>query len=268
MKKKSLVTMTLGAAFLMAAFLPAQMEPAPYITIHYDRIDPAQSAAFEQNNKDWVEAFSAAKAGADFHWRGYQSGFTYAWVSDLPSYAFLDGNDAREKMLNEKMGEGKLEALEGGARGAIIEHHNEIWKHEPDLTYQPEGFSPEGMGAVEVTTVDIKPSMNKEYRELVKEAIAALKKIEAPINFLGNSTPYGEGSYTYVSWGKDRASLHSAPGMGKLLAEAVGEEKAQEMFAHYMNCVSNVAERDWRVRDDISYISDGEMMGEDKESME
>ena len=265
--KKSLITMTLAALALMAAVLPAQMEPAPYATIHYDRIDPAQTAAFEENSKEWVEAFSSAKAGEDFYWEAYQSGSTYAWVSDMPNYAYLDQREAREKMLNEKLGEGKLDELEAGGAGAVVEHFTEIWKYQPDMTYLPEGFSPEGLTAVNVTVVDVKASMSKEYREVVKEAIAALKKVEAPINFFGYSTPFGEGSYAFVSWAKDRASLHSGPDVGDLLAEAVGGENSNEMYERYMNCVSNVEERDWRARPDMSYTSHGEMK-EEEEALE
>jgi hypothetical protein len=264
--KRSLITMTLAGLVLVAAALPAQIEPAPYITVHVDRIDPAQMTAAEKNNKDWVEAFKAANLGSDFYWRAYQSGFTFAWVSDMPNYAYLDGQDARDKMLADKLGEEKLEELESGAN-SIVEHYTEIWKYQPDLTYMPEGFSFEGMGAINVATVALKPSMGSEYRELVKEAIAALKKVEAPINFFAYSTPFGEGSYSFVSWAKDRASLHSGPDIGALLTEAVGAEKSQEMFGRYMNCVADEEDRDWRVRPDISYVSDGEM-GDEEKTME
>ena len=267
MKKKSLVTLILGVAFLVAALLPAQMEPAPYVTIHYDRINPEQMMAWEENGKDWVEAFSAAKAGSDNYWNGYQSGFTYAWVSEMPNYAYLDDTDAREKMLVEKLGEGKLEELEAGAEGAVVEHHNEIWKYQADLTYAPEGFSNEGMGAVNVTTVTVKPSKGEEYRGLVKEVVAALAKSKAPINFFGYSLPYSKGSYAFVTWAKDRAALHSGPEMRALLTEALGAEKTDQMYADYLKCVADVDERDWRHRPSLSYMSDAEMM-EEKEAME
>ena len=260
MKRKTLITMTLAGLVLTAGTLAAQVELAPYINIHYDRVDPAQMQAWEANGKEWVEAFSGAKVGKEFYWRAYQSGFSYAWVSDMPDYAFLDLRDAQNEMLNEKLGEEKMAALAAGGGSAVIEHYNEIWKYEPDLTYMPAGFNPDAMGAINVAVVDIKPSMGKEYRELVKEAIEALAKVEAPVNFFGYSTPYGAGSYAFVSWGENRAGLHSGPEIGALLGEAEGAEKAQEMFARYMNCVAAEEDRDWRVRSDLAYMSDGEMM--------
>jgi hypothetical protein len=265
--RQSPIAMILAALVLVSAALAAQVEPAPYITIHYDRIDPAHMSAWEENNKQWVEAFSAAGIGAEMSWRGYQSGFTYAWVSDMPDYAFLDGQEARQKMLQEKLGEGKLAELEAGAAGAIVEHSNEIWKYQSEMSYMPEGFSLAEMAAINVGVVDVKPGMGEKYRALVKEAIEALAKVEAPINFFGYSTPYGEGSYAFVSWAKDRAALHSGPDMGELLTEAVGAEKTQEMYGRYMECVAGEEERDWRVRPDISYLP-GEGMAEDAPAKE
>ena len=102
--------------------------------------------------------------------------------------------------------------------------------------------------------------MSKEYREVVKEAIAALKTIEADVNFVAYSTPYGAGSYAFVTFGKDRGALHSGPEMGALLDEAVGEEKSKELFKRYLGSVASEEERDWRIRKDVSYMGGGDMM--------
>ncbi len=268
MKLRTRITMALACLVLMAGTLAGQAEPAPYITIHYDRIDPAQMADWEANSKQWVEAFGEAKVGKEFNWQAYQSGFSYAWVGDMPNFAFLDQREAQNEMLAEKVGAEKMAALEAGAAGAVVEHYNEIWKYEPGMSYLPADFSPAGMGAISVAVVDVKSAMGKEYRELVEEAIAALKTIEAPVNFFAYSTPFGKGSYAFVSFGEDRAALHSGPEMGGLLTEAVGAEKAEEMFGRYMNCVAAEEERDWRVRPDLSYAAGGEMMEQEEPTEE
>lgn len=264
MKQKTFVVSTLACLLLTAGAVAAQVEPAPFITVHYDRIDPAQTMAYEANAKQWVEAFGGAKLGKEFYWRAYQSGFSYAWVSDLTNYAALDARGAQNEMLNEKIGKEKMAELSAGGSSPVVEHYNEIWKYEPEMSYIPAGFDPAGMGAISVGVTDVRPSMGKEYRELVVEAIAALKKIEAPVNFFGYSVKYGSGSYAFVSWGKDRAGLHSGPEIGGLLAEAVGAEKAQGMLARYLNCVADDEDRDWRVRADLAYMSDGEMMAKEE----
>jgi hypothetical protein len=263
MKERFVTTALLAVFVIGGAVLPAQVEPAPYITVHYDRIDPAMAAEFEANNKDWVDAFKGAKAGQDYYWRGYQSGFTYAWVSDMPNYGWIDDSDSRDKMLNEKLGEERMNELSAGASDAIVEHHTEIWKYQADMSYIPEGLNLQDMGAINVGIDYIKPGKGEEFRELVKEAVAAMKKIDAPVNFFAYSIPFGKGSYAFVSWAEDRAGLHGGPEFGKLLTEAIGEEKAKEIFKRYHECVADFEERDWRARRDISYVSD-EMMEEKK----
>lgn len=262
--KKILILTTLAALVLPAAGALAQVEPAPYVIIHYDRVDPAQMQAWEKNAKDWAVAFGEAELGAEWAWRAYSSGFEYAWVGDMPDFAYLDGQEARNKQLAEALGGEKLAQLEAEGAPAVREHYNEIWKYEPEMSYQPEGFSPEGMKAINVVTVSVKAAMGKEYRELVKEAIAALETIEAPVNWFAYSTPFGAGSFTYVIWGESRADLHSGPQMGALMTQALGEEKANEMFGRYFTTVAHEEERDWMVRADLAYMGAAPMEEKDE----
>lgn len=264
--RRHLIPLILAALVLAAVGASAQVEPAPYLTIHYDRIDPAHMQAWEQNGKDWVEAFAAAGVDAEMGWRAYTSNFGYAWVSDMPNYAFLDGQQARNEKLEKMLGEGKLDELSEGGSPAIVEHYNEIWKYQPEMSYIPAGFDPAGMGAITVATVSVKPGMGEEYRELVKQVVAAFQKSEAPANWFAYSTPFGAGSYAYVIWGKDRADLHSGPDMGDMLTEAMGAEKSAEMFSNYVKHIDGEETRDWMVRPDLSYM--GAAMMEKKEEGE
>jgi hypothetical protein len=254
MKKKFLIPLCVVA--LAATALVAQPEPAPYITLHQDTIDPAQLEAFEKNNKEWVEIFQKAKAGKDYYWRAYQSGFTYTWVSDMPNFAYLDASEAREEALNEILGEGTLEKLMAENAPPIIEHHTEIWKFQPELSYWPEDFDASKMNAINVSIDSIKPGKGEDFRGLVKEAVGAMKKIEADANWFAYSVPFGKGSYAFVSWGEDRAALHGGPDMGKLLTEALGAEGSQEMWVRWLDAVASTEDRDWRVRRDLAYLSD------------
>ncbi len=257
--RRHLIPLTLAALVLAAVGASAQVEPAPYLIIHYDRIDPAHMQAWEQNGKDWVEAYAAAGVGAEMGWRAYVSNFGYAWVSDMPDYAFLDGQQARNEKLEKMLGEGKMEELDDAGAPAIVEHYNEIWKYQPEMSYMPAGFDLAGMRAITVATVSVKSGMGEEYRELVKEVVAAFTKSEASANWFAYSTPFGAGSYAYVIWGKDRGDLHSGPDMGDLLTKAVGEEKSAEMFASYMKCVAGEETRDWMVRADLSFTGAAKM---------
>jgi hypothetical protein len=253
MMKKLL--MATCAVALAASALTAQPQPAPYILVHQDTIDPAQLQAFEENNKEWVEAFKAAGADAEYSWRAYQDGFTYAWVSDMPNFAYLDDGEAREKAIDEMLGEGTMEKLMAGNTPPIIEHYTEIWKFEPDLSYWPEGFDVSKMNAINVSTDSIKPGTGADFREMVKEVIAAMKKLEADVNWFAYSVPFGKGSYAFVSWAEDRAALHGGPDMGDLLTEALGSEGAQGMYARWLDAMSATENKDWRARRDLSYVA-------------
>lgn len=255
---KTLVA-TLALALLLAPSAAlAQVEPAPFILVHYDRIDPAMTAAYEANSKEWVEAFTAAGIAEEYNWRGYQNSFTYAWVSDMPEYAWLDGTEERWAKAGEMLGEGKLEALEAGASKAILEHYTEIWKYESELSYQPPGFDPSGMNAVNVSIDYVKPGQGEAFRAVVKDAITAMKKIEAPINFFAYSIPFGQGSYAFVSWAKDRGALHSGPDIGELLAESIGSEESQKLYQRYLTSAHGTEDHDWRARHDLSYLAGAE----------
>ena len=60
----------------------------------------------------------------------------------MPDFAYLDGQEERNKKLSEMLGEGKLDELNAAGAPAVLDHYNEIWKYEPELSYQPDGFSP------------------------------------------------------------------------------------------------------------------------------
>ena len=87
-----------------------------------------------------------------------------------------------------------------------------------------------------------------------------MKKIDAPVNFFSYTIPFGRGGYGWVSFGEDRAALHSGPQFSELLAEAVGPERAQEMFTEFMDCIATTEDRDWRIRTDLAYIGGGAAM--------
>ena len=252
-RKSRLAMMMVGLALLSASILPAQMEISPYLTVHYDEIRPEQSNAYEANGKAWVDAFEAAGIGPEYGWDGYNADFTYAWVSDMPNWAYLDTAEARQKSVVDTLGEEKFAALMEGANSAVARHHTEVLKFEPEMSYMPEGFNPMGMGAINVGTQYVKPARSAAFQAMVKEVVAAMKKVEAPIHFLTYSVAFGEGSYAFVSWGEDRAALHAGPQMGALLAQALGPEEAQAMFQNWTETIDKVVDKDWRVRPDLTY---------------
>ncbi len=261
-QRKFVTAALAGLAALLAPALTAQMEIAPYITVHYDVVHPEHSAAYEANGKSWVETFKEAGIDGEYGWDGYNADFTYAWVSDMPNWAYMDGNEARQEAIVEAIGEEEFGALMAGANEAVASHYTEVWKYEPEHSYFAEDFNPAGMAAVNVGVQHVKPGMDEEFRAVLNEVVAALKKVDAPIHFLSYQVAFGEGSYGFVSWGENRSALHSGPQIGALLGEALGAEGAQALFERWVGCITSVSDKDWRVRSDLSYRPD-RMMEDD-----
>ena len=251
------VSAVLAIALALAA-LPAlaEIRPAPYIIVHYDTIDPAQTQEWNEVQREWAEVFRKAKAGKDHYWRAYQSNFTYVWVSDMQSFGFLDGGEARDKAVSALVGEGVMERLEAGSAPAIREHYTEIWKFEPDLSYWQESLDPSTMNAIRVRIDTVRPGKGETFNKLVGDVVAAMKKINAEVNWFAYSIPFGKGSYAFVSWGANEAALHSGPGTRELLSKALGEEEAQAMFSSWLEHVSSTESQDWSIRKDLAYVSD------------
>ena len=254
---KKHVSVVLAIALALAA-LPAlaEIRPAPYIVVHYDTIDPAQTQEWNAVQKEWAEAFRKAKAGKDHYWPAYQSNLTYTWVSDMPSFGYLDGGEARDKAASELVGEGVMERLQAGTAPAILEHYTEIWKFEPELSYWPEGLDPSKMNAIRVRVDTIRPGKGETFEKLVKDVVAAMKKINAEVNFFAYSIPFGKGSYAFVNWGTNEAALHSGPSTRELLSKALGEEKSQAMYSNWLKHVTSTESSDWLIRKDLAYASD------------
>jgi hypothetical protein len=244
--------MIAGIAMLGAlALAPAVAAQAPYISVHIDEIEPANSTAYEANGREWVAAFTEAGLGADQGWRGYTSDFTYAWVADMPNYAYMDGERERFAAAAAAVGEEKMAALEAG--GSSRSHYTEVWKFEPEMSYLPEGPPTSGMTYINVGTHHVKPGMDDEYKAVVKDVVAALTKIKADAAFAGYSIALGRGSYAYVSWGADRGALHSGPEMGAMLVEALGPEGSREIWDRWTRCINGTEERDWAIRPELSF---------------
>jgi len=251
------VSAVLAIALALAAFPAlAEIRPAPYITLHFDSIDPAQTQEWNKVQREWAEVFRKAKVGQDHYWRAYQSYFTYAWVSDMPSFGFLDGSEARDKAASELVGEGMMEHLEAGSSPAIREHYTEIWKFEPDMSYWQESLDPSTMNAIRVRIDTVRPGKGQTFKELVGDVVAAMKKINAEVNWFAYSIPFGKGSYAFVSWGTSEAALHGGPSTRELLSKALGEEESQAMFSSWLKHVSSTQSQDWSIRKDLAYTSD------------
>lgn len=226
--------------------------PPPYSIIHFDDVGPGNATEYEQNAKEWVAAFAEAKAGVEWAWRTYSGpNFQYAFVTDVPNYAYLDGDEARWAKLSEVIGAEKIERLSAG--GGSNGHSHEMVKRLPELSYMPK----DGMGDygfVRLSRHTVKSGMGEQFKAAVGKAMEATRKAGGPMAVLVSEVRFGTGNYQFVTVAKDAASFYAAPGMGQVLAQAYGPEKAQELFDEWRGCISNYETSDWQFRPDLSYM--------------
>jgi len=259
MKRLHWILLLAIASLLVAAPPAAQAEEeegsshSKYMLVHVDEIEPSMQTEYEKNNKKWVEAFTGAELGGEFSWYSSNSGFTYVWVSPIKDYAFLDGEEARFEAVAATLGEEKMAELMEGSK-AIKSHHSEIAKYMPELTYEPANPASTMPGVYRLTSHAVKPAMTEQFETLVKEVVAAFKKAESPVGFTGYQTQFGTGSYVFTTMADDAQQLSGFPGTGEVLVKALGEEKADEMFQEWRNCITDVESEEFEIRRDLSFV--------------
>jgi hypothetical protein len=171
----------------------------------------------------------------------------------MKDYAFLDGEEARFEAAAAALGEEKWAELTQGSE-AIKSHHNEIAKYMPELTYEPANPASTTPGIYRLTSHSVKPAMTEQFETLVKEVVAAFKKAESPVGFTGYQTQFGTGSYVFTTMADNAEQLNSFPGTGEVLAKAVGQEKADEMFQEWRNCITDYETEEFEIRGDLSFV--------------
>lgn len=241
-------------------------EPAPpgYSIIHFEHVGPANSTAFQENAKAWVAAFKEAGLGEEYSWRAYSGpNFTYAYVSDLPNYAYLDSGDERDKAVEEAIGEEKMAELIGAIVGNS--HYSELTKRLPKLSYVPEGGIGK-FGFVRLGRHHVKPGMGEKFRKLAAKVAEARKQVGSSMPVLASRVEFGRGNFQFVTLAENEDAFHAAPSTGAILNEAFGAEKAQAMFDEWRDCITDYETSDWWLMPDLSYMPG--MYEEDEAMME
>ncbi len=178
-----------------------------YTMIHYEEVGPANAPAYEENSKAWVTAFEEAEMGAEWAWRTYSGpNFNYAFLTDVPNYAYLDGADAREAAMVEALGKEKMDALLADG-GGTTGHRHELTKDLPEYDYTPEGGMGE-VGFVHLATHSVKPGMGEQYRALVAKVIEARKQVGGGMAIRVSQVQFGHGSYHIATLAKDAATFY------------------------------------------------------------
>ncbi len=241
-----------------------------YTMIHYDDVGPANAPAYEENAKDWVAAFKEAGMGEEWGWQTYSGpNFSYAFLTDVPNYAYMDMQAEREKVMVEAIGAEKIAELSAGGGGSS-RHRHELTKDMPEFNYTPEGGIGES-GLVHLSTHYVKPGMAEQFKALMAKVTEARKKVGGGLAVRVFEVQFGNGSYQVATLAKDAATFYSATSVGKVLGEVYGPEEAKAMFDQWRECITDYKTADWRFEPELSYMpgmddDDKEMM-DDKEGM-
>ena len=224
-----------------------------YTMIHYEEVGPANVLAYEENSKAWVAAFEEAGAGEEWAWRTYAGpNFNYAFLTDVPNYAYLDGDDERWAAMVEIIGKEKIDALSADGGGATG-HRHELAKDLPEYDYTPEGGMGE-VGFVHLATHSVKPGMGKQYKALLTKVTAARNKVGGGLAVRAYHIEFGHGSYQFAILAKDAATFYSAMSVGATLREAYGPEEAKAIFDQWRDSITDYETSDWRFMPELSYM--------------
>ena len=223
----------------------------PYRMVHFDYLNPAKMNAFVDQQKAWVAAFDKAEAGEDWSWWVFQSGFEFVTGWAFKDFAELDEDG--EKMMAEIVGAETMKKLQEPT-GAVVKHHNMIVKHAPDISYMPEDMDWANPGQFfNMSTYWIRPGSEKEFMEMGKKIKAAFEKTKQPNGYNIWMVVAGEGTMLVTAFGENAGEYYSRPEMGKILAEAYGEEGSKKIFDSWMQMAVHQEHKNYRFRQDLSY---------------
>jgi hypothetical protein len=229
--------------------------PPQLLVVEHATIDPAEVEEFEAWFKDWVVAFQGSGLGADYNW--YTSsgpGFNYIWVSPINDYSVLGAREARQKEMDEAIGEEKIGQLLSKAH-LMKSHHRELVRMRPELSYSGKADADSAPGFLRIEVHYVRPGMQERYEAVVKKAVEIVAKTEHPHGWDGYSVEFGEGSYVYTSIASTAAEYYKRPAVPEILTKALGEEEAGKILSEWRECISQFDQRDAMVRPELSFAA-------------
>lgn len=230
----------------------AEMPKPPDLRwVHYDHVDPMKIDVFEARQKEFVDAFKAAKADPMWSWWVFQDGFEFVTSWGIENYASLDEdeNEALAKVVGKEM----LDKL-NAPTGSVVKHHSGVVKFEAGPSYEPPGYMDGMPGFLAYTTYWIRPGKEKEFLDLAKRVREAHAKTAQTGGYRVFRVEIGEGTFVFTSLAKDAATYYSRPGVMEVLTKAWSAEEAQKIYREYLGLVVDTEHRSYMVRGDLSYM--------------
>ncbi len=255
-RKSLAVLAALVLAPLAVPLAVAEEEAAgpAYSLIHYDEVEPAQALAYEAWIAEWVKKFTGAEMGKDYAWWAFSSAeFSYAYMSGMPDFAFLDKSEERLAAMGEAMGEEAVKELMAGMK-TVRAHHTEIVKALPELHYEPAGETPPKIGFARLGVHHVKPGHEEKFKALIQRVVADFRKAGAPVALEAYEVQFGSGTYHLVALAESAAQFYSASTTRELLTKAESAEAAAAMYEEWRGLIHDYEISDWTFRPELSYL--------------
>jgi hypothetical protein len=229
--------------------------PPQLLVVEHATVDPAEVGEFEAWFKDWVAAFQGSGLGADYNW--YTSsgpGFDYVWVSPISDYSVLGAREAQQKEIGEALGEEKIAQLFSKMH-LMKSHSRELLRMRPELSYAGKADADLAPGFIRIETHYVRPGMEEPYEALVKRVVEIVAKADQPHGWDGYVVEFGKTSYVYTSIASTAAEYFQRPTVPQILTKALGEEGAGKILSEWRECISQLDQRDARVRPELSFVA-------------
>jgi hypothetical protein len=246
----SIALALLGAGAIAAIFLAAAHdrddpagEPldwsAPYRWVHFDNLDPAKAAAFEDARNRWLRVLGKNDRWLDdgraLFWHA-RAGAVQAFFTFYPFRRFADLDVRRETVArtNEIVGRAATDAYAAGDVALVAPHHSEIWSRDPDQDVA----APAVVDLTELTAAVGRlefqePDVQKESRlgALWKTVRETLEARSYPLACRTFRSAFGTGEIVRLWLARDSAAMASAPSISSVLEKGMGEAAAKALLA-------------------------------------
>jgi hypothetical protein len=152
---------------------------------------------FESARRELLGAFAA---------KGVSEGTTFVLETDEPAYLSLrpfdhygdlDSAGARQKAIDDAVGEATLSRLDGITHSTLVPpHKNEVWSLQSSLSYAPAGGPTlDSATAGRLVEDEVMPEKDDAYDHAIEREVHALEEAHFPVSRVVYVSAYGTGRY-------------------------------------------------------------------------
>ena len=233
--------------------------------VEQEDIDPALTAEYEEGVRLAVAAMQEADLGSDMSWVATQFQSSYFYVFQVESLAELDLDSpraqARSAQLATAMDEATFAEFASLTTPAIRGNHLSVMEPVPEFSYQPSESVVENPQFNHVVTARVQAARVEQFEQATAEIVAAAGESGYPLAFNTYRTVIGDGrvffdrgrTYYFIVPFDSRSQFYEEHPFGAALAEAVGEERANQLLADQLGSVLSMETHDYRLRPDMGY---------------